>query len=65
MLLSAENDLITKKKSCKQNLVWLYGSCNGKVIFTLLAKVIVLYMGDTVVDVRGLGLKFVSRKSTF
>ncbi len=64
MLLLAEVDLILQKKSCKQNSDWPNSSADGKIVLTLLTKVITLYVGPTAVNVWGLGLEFVSR-STF
>ncbi len=64
MLLLAEVDSIMQKGGCKWNLVWPDGSVGGKIVFTLLAEVVVLYVRPTTVDVRGSGLEFVSR-STF
>ena len=60
-----EVDSILKKRDYKWNLVWPNGSCGGKMVFTLLAKVIVFYMRPTVVDVWDLGLELVSKRSTF
>ena len=51
MLLSAEIDLVLKKRDCKQNLVWPGGFYGGKIDFTLLAKVVALYMGPIAIDV--------------
>ena len=63
MLLPVKVDLILKKKGCKQNSVWSGGSCGGKIVFTLLTKVIALHIGPIIVDVQGFGLEFVSRRS--
>ena len=57
-----EVDLIPKK-GCKRNLVWTGGPIGGKVIFALLTEVIILYVGPTVIDVRGFGLELVSRST--
>ncbi len=64
MLLPAEVDLISKKKGRKQNSVWPDGFAGGKIVFILLGKVVAFHVGPIAVDVRGLGLKLVSR-STF
>ncbi len=65
MLLLAKVDLIPKKEDCKRNSIWPSNSNGDKVVFTsLLAKIVVLHMGPTIVDVRSLGLELVSR-STF
>ncbi len=61
MLLLAEVDLILKKGGYKRNLVWSGSFSNGKVVLILLAKVVVLHVESTAVDVWGLGLEFVSR----
>ncbi len=63
MLLPAEVDSIPEKRGRKQNSVWSDGSAGGKMVLTLLADVVAFHVGATVVDVRGLGLEFVSRSS--
>ena len=52
VLLSMEVDAVPKEKCCKRDTVGVLGSGGGKVIFTLLAKVIVLHMGLITIDVR-------------
>ena len=52
ILLPMEVDVITEEKCCKGNTVGALGSSGGKVIFTLLAEVIVFYMGLTMIDVK-------------
>ena len=47
----AEENAIFKENSCKQNLFWFFSTSNGKMIFALLEKIIILYMGLTLVDV--------------
>lgn len=42
-------------------MIWLDGSVGGKIVFTLLAKVIALYIRPITVDVWGFGLKFIFR----
>ena len=64
MLLPVEVDLTPKKKSCKRNLVRPGGSNGSKVDFTLLAKVIALYVRLIAVDIQGFDLEFVFKKST-
>ncbi len=64
MLLSAEVDLIPQKKGYKRNLVWPGDSKGGKMILTLLTKIVALYVGPITIDVWGLGIELVSR-STF
>ncbi len=63
MLLLAEIDLVPEERGRKRNLVWPGGSAGGKMVLILLAEVVAFYMGPTAVDVRGLGLEFVSRSS--
>ena len=65
MLLLTEVDLISKKRGCKQNLVWPDSFYSNKVIFILLAKVITLYVKPTAVDVQSLGFEFIFKRSTF
>ncbi len=57
MLLLIEVDLISKKKSCKRNLIKFSGFSGGKVVFTLLTEVVIFYMELTTIDVRLLGFK--------
>ncbi len=64
MLLPAEVDSVPEEGGRKQNLVWPGGPVSGKMVFTLLAKVVAFYVGPIAIDVMGLGLEFVSR-STF
>ncbi len=61
MLLLIEVDLILKKRDCKQNLVRLGNSGNGKVVLTLLTKVVTFYMGSTTIYVKGLDFELVSK----
>ncbi len=61
MLLPVEIDLISKKRDCKRNSIWLGGSSDDKVVFTLLAEVITLYVRPTTIKVQSLGLEFVSK----
>ncbi len=51
MLLSAEVDLISKKRAYKRNSVWPGGSNGGKVVLTLLVKVIAFHIETIAVDV--------------
>ncbi len=53
MLLATEVNLISKKKGCKQNLIRFSDSNNGKVVFKLLTKVIILYVELIIIDMRG------------
>ena len=52
VLLPTEVDAVTQKECCKGNAVGALGSGGGKVILTLLAKVIAFYVGLTTIDVR-------------
>ena len=65
ILLSAEIDSILKKRYCKQNLLWLGDSCNGKVVFTLLAKIIALHVGPTAIEIQVLALSLSSKNLPF
>ena len=58
-------DLVLKKKGRKQNLIWSGGFSNGKVVFVLLIKVIILYIKPIAINVKGFGLELVPRYSTF
>ena len=60
MLLPIEINLVSKKRGYKRNLAWPSDFCGGKMVFILLAKVLIIYMEPTAVDVWGLGLEFVS-----
>ena len=64
MLLLAKVNSILIKKDYKRSSVRPGGFCNGKVVFTLLAKVIILHVEPTIVDIQSFGLEFVSRRST-
>ena len=52
ILLPTEVDAVTQERYCKGNAVETFGSSGGKVVFTLLAKVIVFYVGLTTIDVK-------------
>ena len=54
-----EVNLISKKESCKLNLVLLSDSNNGKVVLILLTEFIIFYIGLIVIDIRGLGLELI------
>ena len=64
MLLLAEVDAVSQKGGCKRNLKWCGGSAGGKVVFTLLAKVVIFHVGPIAVNISSFGLEFIS-KSTF
>lgn len=57
-----ELDLILKKKSCKRNLVWPGGSSSGKIVLTLLAEIITLYVRLSKINVRRLVFEFILSK---
>ncbi len=63
MLLPVEIDSIPKKRGRKQNLVWPNGSTGDKIVFTLLAKVVVFYVWPTAINVQGFSFEFVSKSS--
>ena len=52
-----EADLVLKEKHSKKNLVSVFNSSSGKVIFTLLTKVISFYMGLIALHVREAGFQ--------
>ena len=52
VLLPTKVNAITQEEYCKKNTVRALGPGGGKVIFTLLAKVITFYMRLTTIDVR-------------
>ena len=56
-----EVDLILKKKDCKQNLIGSNSSNSGKVILTLLRKVITLQIEPMTRDVKKLGFKLIPK----
>ena len=56
-----EVDLISQEKGNKQNLVWPRGSTDGKMVFTLLAKIVTPHVESTAMDVWGLGLELIPR----
>ncbi len=52
MLLPSEVDLILKVESCKQYSIEVSSPNSGKIVFTLLIKVIAFYMGLATIEVR-------------
>ena len=52
ILLLTEVDAVTPEGYCKENAVVILGPSGGKVILTLLTKVIAFHMGLTTIDVR-------------
>ncbi len=56
-----EVDLISKKESCKRNLIWFGGSNDSKVVLILLTEVITLYMRPTGIDIKRLSFEFILR----
>lgn len=63
MLLPAEVDLILKEISCKHNLVLPGGSSSNKIVLTLLAEVLTLYMGLSTIDVGIFSLALIPKES--
>lgn len=61
-MLLRKVDSILKKRVCKQNLNWHDSSSSSKRVFILLAKVITLNIGLVAIDIKGLGLKLISRQ---
>lgn len=57
MLLPIEVDLVSKKRDHNWNLIRLNGFNNSKMVFTLVTKVIVFYLGLTIIAMRKSGLK--------
>lgn len=51
MLVPAEVDSIAEEADCKNGAVGASSSSNSKMIFTLLTKVITLYIKLTIVEV--------------
>lgn len=60
-MLFSTIDLMSKKKSHKQNLIKPNNSNDGKKVFILLIEIIVFYMKSTIIDVRGLGFELIPR----
>ena len=58
-----EVNLVSQKKKYKQNLVWFVGFTDGKIVFTLLAKVVAFHVKLTTVDVWSFGLEFISKST--
>ena len=52
LLLSTEVDVVTQERCCKRNTVGALGSGGGKMIPTLLVKVITFHVGLITIDVR-------------
>ena len=52
VLLPTEVDAVTQEGCCKKNTVEALDPNRSKVILTLLAEVIVFYVGLTTIDVR-------------
>ena len=57
ILLLAKTDLILKERHNKENLVNNFNFSNGKVILTLLIKVVAFYIEFTVGHVQGTGVQ--------
>ena len=56
VLLLAKVDSIPEQRSCKRNALMICGSGHVKMIFTLLTKVVALYMQALIVQVGISGL---------
>lgn len=56
ILLPIKANLISKKKSCKRDLICPNDSSSGKVVLKLLTEGIILHIRLTVIDIRELGL---------
>ena len=52
ILLPIKVDAVAQEENCKKNTVRTLGSNGGKVIFTLLTKVIIIYVRFTTINVR-------------
>ena len=52
MLWPIKVDLISKKRTCKQNLIRLNSFNSGKIDFTLLIEVIILYVEPIIINIR-------------
>ena len=52
LLLPTKVDAVTQERCCKGNAIRALGSGSGKVILTLLAKVIAFHVGLTTINVR-------------
>ena len=63
MLLLTEVDSIPQKRGYKRNLVWLDSSAGGKMVLTLLAEVVALYVQPTAINILSFDLEFVSRST--
>lgn len=57
ILLLMEVDPISKEQSCKRYILGVCSSCHIKIVFALLAKIIALHMGATIVFVGVLGIE--------
>lgn len=57
MLLSAEDELISKKQGRKEDAFGACGTNCVKIIFALLIEVVALYMQASIVQVRVFGIK--------
>ena len=51
VLLPAEQGGVFQKNSCKQNSVWAHDTSDGKVIFALLEKIVILQVNFTLINV--------------
>lgn len=51
MLIPAKASPVTKEKSGKEYLIKASGTDGGKIILTLLAEVVILYIGFFIIEV--------------
>lgn len=61
MLLPTELDSISKKRVGKWNSIRSNESSDSKVVFALLIKVIILYIGPTRIDIRRPGFELIPK----
>ena len=60
-----EVDLISKKKDHKQNLVKSNDFNNGKIIFILLTKVVIFFIGPNTINIKGSSFELILKYSSF
>lgn len=51
MLILVETNLLTKKKDSKRDIVWSSSASSIKIVFTLLTKVIALYILVFIIEI--------------
>lgn len=57
LLLPTKVDFILEERDCKKNVLRAYSISCVEMIFALLAEIVVLHIGATIVQIRVLGLK--------